>query len=194
MESLRTFVAIELEEELHRELAKVQSSLKDKIPQNRVRWIDPEGIHLTLKFLGQVPKDQVPDIVAALERARQGVSSFHLTIRGLGCFPSLTNPRVIWVGVQAADESLTRLHSQLEKEMASLGYPPEGRPFNAHLTLGRVRENAQGGARRALGEVISATAVGELGRIQVRSISLMQSILHPTGAKYIRLASIPLSG
>lgn len=187
MEALRAFIAIELEEALHKELAKVQSLLKEKIPPNQVRWVDPRNIHLTLKFLGQVPKARVPEVAAGLEKARQGIIPFSLAFAGLGCFPSQSNPRVIWVGCQTFDDSLNRLQAKIEEEMETLGFPRENRPFNPHLTLGRVKENARPTARRDMGEAIAATAVGELGRIGVEKITLMQSTLKPSGAEYTPL-------
>jgi 2'-5' RNA ligase len=156
--------------------------------------VDPQVIHLTLKFLGQVPTAKVAEISSALERATQGVGRFSLSFGGLGCFPSATNPRVIWVGCQTLDDSLKRLHSKIEKQLEPLGFAPENRPFNPHLTLGRVRENASPGARHDLGGIISATSIGELGQVEVPEITLMQSILKPSGAEYTPLQHIPLPG
>lgn len=194
METVRAFVAIELDEGLHQELARVQSLLKEKIPRGGVRWVDPQGIHLTLKFLGPVPTAKVAEIAAALNQASQGIGWFSLSFGGLGCFPSAINPRVIWVGCQTFDDNLKRLHSKIEEQLEPLGFAPENRSFNPHLTLGRVKENARSGARHDLGGIISATSIGELGQVEVPEITLMQSILKPSGAEYTPLQHIPLSG
>lgn len=194
MDTIRGFVAIELEDPLHKELAKVQSLLKEKIAADEVRWVNPQNIHLTIKFLGQVPKGKLPEIASGLEKGKQGITPFSLAFGGLGCFPNATNPRVVWVGCHTFDDNLNRLHSKIEAEMESLGFPRENRSFNPHLTLGRVRENIHSPARREMGQIISATAVGELGRIEVKRITLMQSILKPSGAEYTPLQYFSLEG
>jgi 2'-5' RNA ligase len=192
MEEIRTFVAIELSEEIKSELARVQGMLQEKIATPHLRSVDPAKVHLTLKFLGKVPADRIQEITAALKEACAGFSPFIMDVSGLGCFPSTNNPRVIWVGVQEETGRLKRLQERVEESLAALGFKPESRPFRPHLTLGRVKKQAHVGARRIIGGIVSATSVGDLGQMEVGEISLMKSKLLPSGAQYSRLATIPL--
>lgn len=194
MEEIRTFVAIELSAEIQGELRRVQEILKEKIATPQIRWVDPENIHLTLKFLGNVPADRTQEIAAALKEACAGLSPFVIGVSGLGCFPSTTNPQVVWVGVQEETGRLKRLQEEVEERLAGLGFKPERRPFRPHLTLGRVKKQAHVGARRIIGGIVSATSVGDLGQMEVGEISLMKSTLLPSGARYSRLEKIPLEG
>jgi len=194
MEEIRTFVAIELSAGIKSELTRVQEMLKGEIFTPHLRWVDPADVHLTLKFLGNVPLDRIQEITAALKEACVGLSPFIMEVSGLGCFPSTNNPRVIWVGVQEETGRLKRLQEQVEERLATLGFKPEKRPFRPHLTLGRVKKGAHAGARRIIGGVVSATSVGDLGQMEVGEISLIKSILLPSGAQYSRLETIALEG
>ncbi|MFQ6001979.1 MAG: RNA 2',3'-cyclic phosphodiesterase, partial [Anaerolineae bacterium] len=162
MEEIRTFVAIELNEEIKSELTRVQEMLKEKIATPHLRWVNPANVHLTLKFLGNVPLDRIQEITAALREACIGLSPFIMGVSGIGCFPSTNNPRVIWVGVQEETGRLKRLQERVEERLAGLGFKPEPRPFHPHLTLGRVRKQAHVGARRIIGGIVSAASVGDL--------------------------------
>jgi 2'-5' RNA ligase len=192
MEEIRTFVAIELTAAIKSELTRVQEMLKEKIATPHLRWVDSENIHLTLKFLGNIPPDRTQEITAALKEACEGLSPFIMHVSGLGCFPSTNNPRVIWVRVQEDTGRLKRLQEQVEERLATLGFKPEGQPFRPHLTLGRVRKETHMGARRLIGGIVSATSIGDLGQMEVGEISLMKSTLLPSGAQYSRLETVPL--
>ncbi|HAL62301.1 MAG TPA: RNA 2',3'-cyclic phosphodiesterase [Chloroflexi bacterium] len=192
MEEIRAFVAIELSAGIKSELTQVQEMLKEKIATPHLRWVDPANVHLTLKFLGNVPLDRIQEITAALREACAGLSPFVMEVSGLGCFPTTNNPRVIWVGVQEETGRLKRLQERVEGSLAALGFKPEGRAFHPHLTLGRVRKGAHAGARRIIGGIVSATSVGDLGQMEVGEISLMKSKLLPSGAQHSRLETIAL--
>jgi len=192
MEEIRTFVAIELSAGIKSELTRVEEMLKEKIATPHLRWVDPANVHLTLKFLGNVPLDRIEEITAALKDACVGLSPFIMGVSGLGCFPSANNPRVIWVGVQEETGRLKRLQERVERRLATLGFKPERRPFRPHLTLGRVKKQAHVGARRIIGGIVSATSVGDLGQMEVEEIVFMKSTLLPSGARYSRLETIPL--
>ncbi len=194
MERIRTFIAIELDESIKDELTKLQEQLKGKAPQGSVRWVRPGGIHLTLKFLGNVPADQIEEIARALQKSCQGFAPFSLSCGGLGCFPNLKRPRVVWVGIQEETGTLAQLHKAIEENVAPLGYPPEKRKFSPHLTLGRVQKRVGSGDRRRLGELVETLEIGTLGQMEVRSVNLMRSDLRPGGAVYTRLAEVKLEG
>lgn len=192
MEKIRTFIAIELDESIKDELTKLQERLKGETPRGSVRWVRSGGIHLTLKFLGDVPADQVEKITTALQRSCQGVSPFSLSCGGLGCFPNPRRPRVVWVGIQEETGTLVQLKKAIEENVAPLGYPTEKRKFSPHLTLGRVQRRASSGDRGQLGELVEASEIGILGQMEVRSVSLIRSDLRPSGAVYTRLAEVEL--
>ncbi len=188
METIRTFIAIILPDAIIRQLAQVQRQLERQVPPESVRWVKPEGIHLTLKFLGDTPVGKLDAIRAALGEVASRASPCALTVGGLGCFPNARRPRVIWVGVQAMGEELASLQRAVERAMKPLGFPPEGRDFTPHLTLGRVRDRIPPADLSRLGALVSSTDIGTLGEVQARSFALIQSVLKPSGAEYTPLA------
>lgn len=150
-----------------------------------VSWVATENLHLTLKFLGGVEPDRLGAVATALAGAVTAGPAFHLALRGLGAFPSPTRARVIWAGVTDAVE-VAGLAARVEEALAPLGFPPEGRPFSAHVTLGRVREPQRD---PVLATALMAGAERELGAFHVDQISLMRSDLSPRGARYTALGS-----
>jgi 2'-5' RNA ligase len=192
METIRAFVAIELDAALRSALGELQGRLR-RAPLARLgRWVNPAGIHLTLRFLGNVSTGSLSDLRAALRSAAREVAPFELALAGLGCFPNCRQPRVVWVGVQEPTGALGRLQCAVERELCALGFAPEGRAFRPHLTLARVRDQAYGRERAELGAWIDGETVGRLGAMRVSEISLMRSDLRPGGAIYTRLAAAPL--
>jgi 2'-5' RNA ligase len=188
-QELRLFVAIELSEDVCQALGALQQELRNR-GLDRLRWVRPEGIHLTLKFLGETPIDRLPAIKAALAPAVEGVPPHELFLGRLGTFGG-RNPRVVWVSIEGDVGPLKRLHDQVETAMEEIGFPPEGRDFRPHLTLGRVRPEGARQVARALEEAVACVAVPAMP-IVVRELSLMQSRLGPGGAVYTRLKAYPL--
>jgi len=185
---LRAFVAIELPPQVRQALGRLQNPPGGQ----QVKWVRAEGIHLTLKFLGEVEEARVPELTQALTGACGGLRPFRLHLAGLGVFPGPSRPRVAWVGLAGEIDRLLQLQSRVEGALASLGFPPEQRPFTAHLTLARLREGTGPQEARAFGEAFLKQAVAELD-FPVEGVSLMRSQLHPGGAVYTRLGFIPLS-
>jgi 2'-5' RNA ligase len=155
--------------------------------------VDPVGIHLTLKFLGNVNVGKVSPITEAIARAAQGVSPFRLELGGLGAFPNLRRPRVIWVAVKGDVERVASLQKGIDRLLIPLGFAPESRSFTAHLTLGRLRDRASGVEQQSIGETVMSAKVEEVP-FQAGEISLMRSTLTPSGAIYSRLSSVSLEG
>lgn len=188
--TLRLFVAIELGEPVLQALERVQADLRRHGLQ-ALRWVRPEGVHLTLKFLGETSERRLPAIKDALARAVEGVPPHTLSLDGLGTFGASRSPRVLWVGVAGQLEPLGRLQRQIDAALAAIGFAPEDRPFSPHLTLARVRpetaRDLSGPIGRALNEVPAPMA-----EIPVREVSLMRSTLASGGAVYDRLATFPL--
>ncbi len=189
---IRTFVAIELDEEALDWLKEVQERLKAELPQGAIRWVDPKGIHLTLKFLGEIPGGKVRAVEEVLREVSLRHRPFHFAYGGLGCFPSPSHPNVVWVGVEERTGALQALQQDVERSLSKLGFRPEDRPFSPHLTLGRVNRGISSAERKRIGEYIKAGKIGSGGRVLVEAISLMKSDLLPSGAVYTRLALFPL--
>jgi 2'-5' RNA ligase len=187
MTALRTFVAVELDEELGDKLARLQDRLRGQLSPRSVRWVRQGGIHLTLKFLGDTLPDQVEAVKIALSKAASDISPFEFTVGGLGCFPNIRRPRVLWVGLYEPTGALSRLRDAVEDHVAPLGFPTEKRSFHPHLTLGRVQRNASNSEVREVGELVEASAIGNLYEMAVRQVSYIQSDLKPGGAVYTTL-------
>ena len=193
MAMLRTFIAIELGSELRAHLRGQQDSLRAGIPPGSVRWVRPEGIHLTLKFLGDTPTSMLGDIGSAISLAAGAVAPFICQVGGLGCFPNARSPRVVWVGLQEPTGALMRLKESLEAHVAPLGFPTEKRRFHPHLTLGRVHRRASRSDAGRVGEVVAATSPEAIGKVSVATVSMIQSELLPSGAVYTTLAEAALA-
>jgi 2'-5' RNA ligase len=192
METIRAFIAVPLPGSLLERLAALQRKLERQVPDRSVRWVRVEGIHLTLKFLGDTPTEKLPDIKQALAAVARHVLSCSSTVGELGCFPNLRRPRVVWVGVQEPTGRLAALQDAVEEVMTPFGYPPEGRGFTPHLTLGRVHRRASRSDVTQVGEVVANTTVGALAEVSVGRFALIRSVLKPTGAEYTELAEFSL--
>ncbi len=191
METIRTFVAIELPEEVKNSLAKI---LRDISPgyERFVKWIKSDSIHLTLKFLGNISTGSVDDITQALTDAASGPKAFTLELGGLGAFPNLKSPRVLWVGVEGDVPTALNLQGQIDQALTKLGFAVEKRGFSPHLTVGRLRDKASSRERSAVGKLVSEYEVKENPSFTVERLNLMRSTLTSSGAIYDRLASVPL--
>jgi 2'-5' RNA ligase len=145
-----------------------------------------------LKFLGNIPSRRVTEITEAMKKAAQGPAPFHLEISGLGAFPSLKQPRVVWVGVGGALDKLSELQQNIDSALAALGFSREERPFVPHLTVARVREGASASERGRFGELVGSAAFEGPYRIEVEAVRLMRSQLTPAGAVYTCLSVVGL--
>lgn len=153
-----------------------------------VRWVKPQGIHLTLKFLGTTDDNDADRITTAIEGTSKNYSCFDLQIRGAGVFPNIKNPRVLWTGV-SENEILSGLQKGIEDAMTPLGFEKENRKYSPHLTLGRFRSSS---GKELLLEKIQLNRDREFGSMHVSTVSFMRSDISPAGAKYTRIAVIPL--
>jgi len=187
METIRAFIAIQLPPQTLEALAALQREMKKQVPPRSVRWMRPEGIHLTLKFLGDTEVDKLPQIERALAAVARHAPACTFIVGGLGCFPNSRRPRVIWVGVQEEMGRLTALWEAIEEAMAPFGYEPERRGFKPHLTLGRVQRRAPHRDVSQVGEAVSRTAVGTLSEVVADRFALIRSVLKPGGAEYTAL-------
>lgn len=191
MEQIRSFIAIDLPEELKRDLndIKLQLQSASRVP---VKWVDPQSIHLTLKFLGNIDVSITGKVTDALEEAVRGVHPFHLGAGGLGVFPSMKRVQVVWVGLSGEVDRLSHLQHRIESGLAPLGFARERRPFTPHLTLARIRDRATPNERQELGKLVAGTSFETGCHIKVDTVHLMKSQLTREGPIYSRICSVKL--
>ena len=187
-EFIRSFIAIELPDEARKGLAGLRRELQRE-EHRFVKWVDPTGIHLTLKFLGDVPSSRIGEIAASMAAVTQGIPVFHLEIARLGAFPNLRQPRILWVGIEGEVDRLVELQQSIDATLAALGFAREERPFVPHLTLARIRQEASPMQRRSFGELATSTGFTDRYHMKAEAVSLMRSQLTPSGAIYTRLAA-----
>lgn len=198
MATLRAFIALELPETAKEALAATQMEMQNAARRRRLpvgqalRWVAPEGIHLTLKFLGNVDSDAVADLERAVAAAADGLAAPRLGLGPLGAFPDPRQPRVLWVGLTGDLETVARLQQRLEGNLAQLGFAPERRRFSPHLTLARVREQIGPDERKAVADLVAGGTSVSAFAFRADQLSLMKSELRPTGARYEALFTVHL--
>ena len=192
MSFLRAVIAIEIPQEIKSQIAGQTAELRQSVGRN-VHWVMPENIHLTLKFLGEVSSTNLDLLSRALTTEAGQYFPFEVGVQGLGAFPNLRRPRVIWVGLQVPAE-LARLQHSLETATSRIGYTGDDKPFAPHLTIGRVREQAASNETQCLRNALENTKVGPLGKFAVKSIHLFQSELKPGGPVYTCISTAALGG
>jgi len=185
---LRCFIAISLPYELKAKISGIQEKLKAAGAD--VSWTRPEGMHLTLKFFGEIEDKRIPKIEKALDAVVNGIPTFTLSVSGMGTFPDMRRPRVIWIGLKEDGGNLLRLQKGVEEDLKKTGFPSEDRRFTPHITLGRIRSNKN---TDKLLRLIEEEKVEELGSFDVSEVHLIKSELKPAGAEYTELYSIILS-
>jgi len=185
---IRAFIAFDLTQDLREALRALQEELRKA--RADVRWVRPEGIHLTIKFLGNITEERVEKIAEAMGTAVKGTPSLTIHLHGLGAFPTLRSPRVVWVGVREETGGLTALQDRIEIEMERLGFLREKRGFRPHLTLGRFKSFR---GREEIVPLLEQWNDREVGAFAPRELVLFRSTLLPSGAEYSRLKSIALA-
>jgi len=188
---VRCFIAIDVAPEVLAGILRVQGALRATAARADVRWAGREQLHLTIKFLGAVPDERVPDVSTALGTVTAAAAPIELAAGGVGGFPSVKSPRVLWVGITAGAPVLAELARAVDGAMTRLGFAPEVRSFRGHLTLGRVR-SPRGGA--ALAKALGAAGAPVFGAWSVSEVVLYESRLRPTGAVYVPISHHALGG
>lgn len=184
--SVRAFIAIPLPPEIQKGLFAVEAGLKP-VFVSAVRWVAPESIHITLKFLGDMPLARVRQIQDILKRSADLFSPFSITVEGIGAFPNPQRARVIWVGLQAGPE-LMKLQAFIDQETARIGFASENRAFSPHLTIGRVNQTATAADLSVINASLKSSEPVALGSFMVQAITLFKSDLRPSGAIYTVLS------
>lgn len=189
---IRSFISIALDPAVAREITRLQHRIEEIPPRETVRWIPAEQLHLTLKFLGNIPGSLVEELSSSLRAICEQYSPLRLRAEGLGCFPNARNPRVIWIGLQGDLQALEQLQEEIERASSRWAEKEEPRRFSPHLTIGRVRENAWREARQ-IGAILETAAAPTLGAWSAGEVCLMRSQLSPQGAVHTPLATLPLN-
>jgi 2'-5' RNA ligase len=192
MSLLRTFIAVEIPSAMQKKIQATVEPFRKELGSSLVRWVPMQNIHITLKFLGDVSPASVDHLTQILRAEADTCTAFDIAISGLGSFPSLKRPRVLFIGIQAPAE-LEALQRGIESACARLGYESEKRGFAPHLTIGRVKENASATDQQKIRRVLETIKIDSLGTARVNSVHLYKSELKPSGAVYTQIYSAPLT-
>ncbi|MFH0826478.1 MAG: RNA 2',3'-cyclic phosphodiesterase [Candidatus Omnitrophota bacterium] len=184
---MRTFIAIELPQEIRESLAQLQDRLKQSHAD--VKWVDPQNIHLTLKFLGEIDAEQLDKIIRVLEQVCLGKKTFQMRLSSIGAFPKMHFPRVLWVSVDKGESETKEIAAELEEKVSIFGVPKEKRSFSSHITIGRVRSNL---FKDKLVNDLKMIGSLEGKEFAVTELTLFKSTLTPKGAAYEALKTASL--
>jgi len=187
---VRAFIAIEVPAEVQEHAGRLIQRLR--VSNAKVKWVPQEQLHWTLKFLGEIDLNEVPEICAAMSAAVGELAPFDVEALGAGAFPDVRSPRTVWIGMGRGSEETIDLHGAIERSLAKLGYRTEGRRFRPHLTIGRVRNSPLGIPE--LGKLIEQNAQFEGGLSSVFEVTVFSSELGREGPTYTPLAHVELSG
>lgn len=190
---LRIFTALELPAAALSQLGALQSRLKAESPREAVRWVRPEGIHLTLQFYGETELTVIETLKVKLAEAAQTAAPLSFSFAEVGTFPNAMRPRVVWVGLAGALAELKHLHRQVEAAGRAVGFEPEKRAFAPHLTLGRVNQPLRPQEHGRLANALQTVAVPAGAPFTCAHLSLMHSQLQRGGSVYAQLWAAPLS-
>ncbi|MBM4024432.1 MAG: RNA 2',3'-cyclic phosphodiesterase [Planctomycetes bacterium] len=187
---MRCFIAIDIPEEIRAELADLQKELAQQVDIHKgdVKWVEPESMHLTLKFLGEVPDPQIVEICNIAKDVASRHEAFDFAVREAGSFGG-RSARVLWMGAGLDCPALLELQQELEEELAEAGWPKEGRQFSGHLTLCRIRNSKAG---EKLGRMVEQYKDYDLGTVRAASIVVYESRLTPQGPMYTPLGNFNL--
>ncbi|MCL4270932.1 MAG: RNA 2',3'-cyclic phosphodiesterase [Anaerolineales bacterium] len=191
MNQIRVFIAVDLPPAIQESVEKQTASLRRKLGDDLIRWVPAKNMHLTLKFIGNIAASHLDFLKQMLIQSVNSQRQFDLQIGGIGSFPNLKRPRVLWVGIHAPAD-LTSLQKNVEAGAVRLGYEKEERGFSPHLTLGRVRQNVSAADLQRIRSALENTQIGRIGTATIEAVHLYKSDLHTDGSIYTKLLSVPL--
>ncbi len=189
-QTIRTFLAVEVDAGVRRRAVEIVRALQ-AVPGD-VKWVEPENLHFTLKFLGDVDAREIHTVCQRAEEAMAELSPFEFEVHGAGAFPNLSRPRTFWLGARAGSEAMVAVADGLESALEELGFRHETRRFQPHLTVGRLRQGGRTSPK--LVELLQAYADVEVGQMPVDEVIVFSSVLGRTGPTYEALARVPLAG
>jgi RNA 2',3'-cyclic 3'-phosphodiesterase len=189
---VRCFIAIPVDAGVLGIVRQLQSSLDARIASDIVQWTRPEQIHLTLKFLGNVPASSVEDLITALQQACQGVGPFELRLATLGCFPNNRSPRIVWAGLAGDLGALMELQDRVSQRTAAFSAREDNHAFHPHLSLGRVKRAHQEMAG-VIGKAVAEAGNPAPAKWTVGGVNLIRSVLGSQGSTYNNLAVVSLA-
>ena len=184
---LRTFIAVSLSPSILAGIEKLMRTLQSN--GEGVHWVEPQNLHITLKFLGDVPLNDLPQLIRTLTQSVCQNYSFDLTLQGFGAFPNLESPKTIWIGCREGAEELGQLAEMINESLRPLGFPKEARRFSPHLTIGRVKKPAQ---RSPLMPILDANQNRLFGSCSISEVQIFASELTRRGPIYTELAAVAL--
>ena len=188
---IRSFIALPIPDPVTDVLRGTIKNLDDGIGE-RIRWVRPEGIHLTLKFMGDIDVKVINELVSLLPAVANGFAPFELTMAELGCFPNNRSPRVLWAGVKGNLSALRDLHIAIDSLVGNIGLPREQREFSPHLTLGRVNRNLSESHLQQIGQLVETTNLPDKPSWTNQTVDLMRTELDPAGSRHYLVDSFPL--
>jgi len=193
MSLLRAFIAVEIPSSLQHAIQESTAGLRHALGEDLVRWVPPQNVHLTLKFLGDVSSSNLDLIKQMLTAEAAQHQCFEMQAKGIGSFPNSRRPRVIWIGLQAP-AALESLQRGIESASARLGYAADEKSFSPHLTIGRVKQNLSAPEIQRIRSAFEQTNIGLLGIVHIDAAHLFKSDLQPSGSVYTRLFSAKCGG
>jgi len=189
---VRTFIAIDIPADLQDAIARQTTNLQNSLPRTLVRWVAARNLHLTLKFLGDVHPADISRLCLGLAEEAGRRQPFMISVGGVGVFPDLRRPRIVWVGLHPPT-MLAALQSGIETMATRLGFGPDRRDFSPHLTIGRVQPPPGMEELARIRAAVEGCTFGELETLQVTDVCLFSSDLQPGGPVYKRLYTAPLN-
>jgi RNA 2',3'-cyclic 3'-phosphodiesterase len=187
----RLFIAVQVPSDQIQKISDISDYFQSQVPPNSMKWVNPANLHITVKFLGETPKEKIEQLQTILLQSVKSLSPFELSIEGLGMYPHKRQPRTIWLSVQGS-EPLISYHEQLDSALFHAGFEKDKKPLSPHLTLARVRDRTDRETAHQIGKTLSQFKVDSLGTLKVVEIKLMQSKLTPQGPIYTPLFSAHL--
>jgi 2'-5' RNA ligase len=188
--SMRSFLAVDPPREIIDAIVTIQDRLRKAI-QGDIRWVRPQGIHLTLKFFGTISESDVANISRVVNKTTSTIAPFTLCIKRVGAFPDVKRPRVLWLGMGGDVDTLIRLQKEVDADLQKCGFEKEDRPFRPHLTLARIKEPR---GLIGLAKIMDKGEDYEVGSFSTAGLNLFKSDLTPKGAVYTKLAYFPFAG
>ncbi|GIW79811.1 MAG: RNA 2',3'-cyclic phosphodiesterase [Gemmatales bacterium] len=187
MSRIRTFIAVDPDKAIRNRLVSLQESLA--AVDSDIKWVEPENLHVTLLFLGEVEDRQLSEVCRIVQACADRHEAFLMTVENVGAFPNLHRPRVVWAGIGEGKQELCALHDELEIPMQDLGYRREERRYTPHITLGRIRNK---GPASGLAQALNKKTGWKAGETQIREIHVMSSELTPQGPVYTVMSKAKL--